>query len=135
MASIKGKPGSPPVPTYMVYKHPGSHKLTLGMFDYLVVEEGDALNAKLAEGWSMTQQEAMGASESSSSEKVVVDPVKEEGPALEVRAVEKVTVKDRPDDKSEKSEPVRRYTPRVESSKRGRSFGGFGRVSDVGQGK
>lgn len=46
----------------MLYKFPGSQEIHGGHFDYIIVEE-DEIEAKQAEGWSLTTTEAKAAHE------------------------------------------------------------------------
>lgn len=43
--------------TVMLYKHPGHHELHGGFFDYIVVDEAE-VDASIADGWSLTTDEA-----------------------------------------------------------------------------
>jgi hypothetical protein len=43
--------------TVMLYKHPGSHEIHGDTFDYIIVEPDD-VEAKVADGWSKTTDEA-----------------------------------------------------------------------------
>ena len=49
----------------MLYKHPGKHKLHGDMFDYIIVNE-DEIEDTIANGWSLTTDEAKNGKEDNS---------------------------------------------------------------------
>jgi len=69
----------------MLYKHPGPHEIHGDHFDYTIVEDEDeAIAEAIAEGWSLTTDEAKGIQpEAPAVEKSAKSKSKEKAPVAE----------------------------------------------------